>query len=83
MLNEVRVGNIDDIEKLLKARFVHEYDENYPKYVLHMYTENERNEVVLNDLPCELYAINANDRIPAAQNQKQTNTGGLVNLLKL
>ena len=43
----------------------------------------KRNEVVLNDLPCELYAINANDRIPAAQNQKQTNTGGLVKLLKL
>ena len=43
----------------------------------------KRNEVVLNDLPCELYAINANDRIPAAENQKQTNTGGLVNLLKL
>ena len=43
----------------------------------------KRNEVVLNDLPCELYAINANDTIPAAQKQKQTNTGGLVNLLKL
>ena len=42
LLNEVRVGNIDDIEKLLKARFVHEADENYSKYVLNMYTENEK-----------------------------------------
>ena len=42
LLNEVRVGNIDDIEKLLKARFVHESDENYSKYVLNMYTETEK-----------------------------------------
>ena len=29
LLNEIRVGNIDDdVEKLLKARFIHESDEN-------------------------------------------------------
>ena len=29
LLNEIRVGNIDDdVEKLLKARFIHECDEN-------------------------------------------------------
>ena len=36
-LNKVRVGKInDDVEKLLKARFTYESDENYPEYVLQM-----------------------------------------------
>ena len=63
-----------------------------------MYAENEpaisRNEAVLNNLPGEIYTIEADDKIPdnckyqlamipPAQNQKQTNTGGLTKLLKL
>ena len=69
MLNKVRVGNIDDDdEKLLKARFIHESDENYPKDALHMYSENELtmkwNNAVLNDLPGDLYKIEAADKIP-------------------
>ena len=63
-----------------------------------MYAENEpamkRNEVVLNELPGELYIIEANDKISdnckfplaliqVAQNQKQANTGNLAKLLKL
>ena len=87
-LNKVRAGNIDDdAEKLLKARFISESDENYPKDALHMYAENEpameRNEAVLNDLPGELYTVEADDKVPdnckyplamteAAQNQKQS-----------
>ena len=68
MLNEVRVGNIDDdVEKLLKATFIHESDENYPKDALHMYAENEpamkRNDAVLNNLPGKLYPIEADDKI--------------------
>ena len=90
LLIKVRVGNIDDeVEKLLKARFIDESDENYPVDVLHMYTENKpamkRNEAVLNNLPSELYTIEADDKIldnckyplaliEAAQNQKPTNT---------
>ena len=54
----MRVGKIDDVEKLLKATFIHESDENYPKDALHMYAENEpatkRNESVLNNLFSEL-----------------------------
>ena len=65
---------------------------------LHMYAQNEpamkRNESVLNELPGKLYTIEANGKIPgnfkcpleliqAAQNQKQTKTGGLAKLLKL
>ena len=100
MLNKVRVGNADDnVEHLLKARFVCDSDENYyPKNDWHMYAEHEpaigRNEAVLNNLPGELYTIEAGDKIPdnckhplamilAAQNQKQTNTGGLAKLRKL
>ena len=69
MLNKVRVDNIDDdVENLVKARFIYESDGNYPKYALHMYGENEpamkKNKVVLNDLPSELYAIEANEKIP-------------------
>ena len=99
MLNKVRVGNIDDeVEKLLKARLIHESDENYPVDALHMYAMNEqamkRNEAVLNNLPGELYTIEADDKIldnckyplaliEADQDQKPTNTGGLAKLLKL
>ena len=54
----------------------------------------KRNDVVLNDLLGELYTIEADDKIPdnckypvatiqAAQDQKQTNAGGLAKLLKL
>ena len=99
LLNKVRVGNIyDDAEKLLKARFIHESDQKYPKDALHIYAENEpsmkRNGAVLNDLLGEFYIIEADEKIPnnckyplaaiqAAQNQNQTNTGGLPKFLKL
>ena len=69
LLNKVRDGNIDNgVEKLLKARFIHESDENYPIDTLHMYAENEpamkRNKAVLNVLPEEVYTIKANEKIP-------------------
>ena len=63
-----------------------------------MYAENKpamkRDEAVLHEFSGELYTKEANDKIPdnckyplaltqAAQNQKQTNTGGLAKLLKL
>ena len=49
----------------------------------------KRDKAVLNDLPCQLYTTEANDKIPdnckyqlaliqAAQNQKQTSIGSLV-----
>ena len=100
MLNKVRVGNVDDnVEQLFRARSVCDSDENcYPKDTLQMYAENEpaigRNEAALNNLPGELYTIEADNKIPdnckyplakilAAQNLKQTNTGGLAKLIKL
>ena len=99
LLNKVRVGSIDDdVENLLKARFIRESDANCPKDALHMHAENEpamkRNEAVLNDLSGQLYTIEPNHKIPGnckyllaliqtAQNQKQTNIGGLAKFLKL
>ena len=68
LLNKIRVGNIDDdVENLLKARFINQSDENYSKDTLHMYEENEpamkKNKVVLNNLPGELYTIQANGKV--------------------
>ena len=69
LLNKVRVGNIDDdVENSLKARFIRESDENYPKDALSTYAENEpamkRNEAVLSELHGERYTTEANDKIP-------------------
>ena len=100
LLNKLRLVNIDDdVEKLLKARFIHEFDENYPKDTFHMYPKNEpamkRNGAVLNNLLGKLYAIKANNDkiqdnckypltlIEAHQNEKQTSTGGLTKFLRL
>ena len=98
MLDEVRIGNMDDdVEKLLQPRFIYESDEDYWKVVLHIYAENEpaikSNDVVLNYLPGETYTIEAHDKIPdnckyplviiQPAQIKKTNTGGLAKLLKL
>ena len=54
LLNKVWVGSIgDDVENLLKARFIWESDKNSPK----------RNEAVLNELPGERDTKEANDKI--------------------
>ena len=68
------------------------------KNAFHIYAENEsavkRNDTVLNDLPGDLYTIQANDKIPdkckhpiatthTAQYQEQTITEGLGKLLQL
>ena len=66
LLNKIWVGNIDDdVEKLLKVRFLYEYDDKYPEDALHMFAENEtafkRNEAVLNHLSGELYTVLVNE----------------------
>ena len=68
LFNKIRVVNIDGgVEKMFKARFIHESDKNYPKDAFHKYAENvpamKRNEAVLNYLPLELYTIEDNDKI--------------------
>ena len=96
LLNKLRVGNIDDeVEKLLKAIFIHEFDENYPVDALHIYVENEptmkRNEGKIDDSMNEGKTddkISHNCKYPlalieAAQNQTSTNTEDLAKVLKL
>ena len=99
VLKNFRVGKIDDdVQELLKARFINESDKNYPKEALQIYAENERamkkNTFVLNDLRDELYTIIVTDKVSdnckyqmtlmqAAQNQKETITGDLAILLNL
>ena len=42
MLKKAWVGNInDDVEKLIKASFILESDENYPINAFNMYAEND------------------------------------------
>ena len=41
LLNKIRVGTVDDeVEKLLKSRFVAKYYLFYPKHAVHMFAEN-------------------------------------------
>ena len=68
MLKKVRLGKIDDdVENLIKARFICKSDENYPKDALHMYAKNETsmksNEALLNKLPGQLYTMEANGKM--------------------
>ena len=99
VLNNVWINIVDEsTEKLKKARFIDQSDEYCSSDVLHMYSENAPavfgNQTVLSNLPGEFYSIESNEKIQndckypfsmiqAAQNQKQTNTGGLGKLLLL
>ena len=43
LLNKVQVGDINgDVGNLLKARFIQESDESYPKAALNIYAENKQ-----------------------------------------
>ena len=99
LLNKIRIGDIDgDRQQKLKAGFVNETADNYPRNAVHMFAENYANVVhnkkILDTLPGELSRINAVDNIPAdckyphqsivsVQNRKQTDTEGLEKCLKL
>ena len=97
LLNNIRVGTINtSIDDTLKALFIQYPETPYPYDALHIYAENNPaniyNEHMLNSLPGRLITIPAKDNIPKncsmkdvleAQNQKQSNTGGLAVLLKM
>ena len=69
MLNKVRVGNIDDdVENLLKARFICPPYENYTKDAFMYMQKMKRNTAVLNDFPGKLYTIEANNRFQIIAN---------------
>ena len=85
-LNNVSLDTVvESIERLLKAKFIDQYDKKSPHNILHMHPENApivlRNQTFLNNLPGDRYSIEANDKIPngfrypfsiiqATQNQK-------------
>ena len=90
------VGEIDEtVENNLKARFINESDSDYPRNVLHMYAENQptilQNQIILDDLPGEIYSVEAQDRVfqiiasipHTKENRKQAETGGLAKSLQL
>ena len=97
MLNKVRVGNVDgDVEQLLKAKFyvtlMKTSIQKLPCTCMHK-TNQLLAEMKL-FLIFYLLSLTPDDKIPdnfkyllatilTAQNQNQTNTGGLAKLLKL
>ena len=99
VLNKILVGDVDsNIVKVLKSRFLNLDDLNYTEQVLHIFGENApvsaHNLMTLNKLPGDLGANHAIDTIPAnsgltqyqimaAQNCKQSESGGLVRLFTL
>ena len=97
LLNKVRVGNVDEnVENVLRSRFINKHDPLYPIEALHIFAENSpakvHNETMLNSLPTALVSIHAEDDIPKncrnadiieAQNRRQSETGGLALLLEL
>ena len=97
LLNQVRVGNVDEnVEHLLRSRFINKHDPSYPTGALHIFAENSpmkvHNEVMLSKLPTTLISIQAEDELPKncrnsviieAKNRRQSETGGLALLLEL
>ena len=97
LLNKVRVGNVDEnVENVLRSRFVNKDNPLYPIEALHIFAENSpakvHNETMLNNLPTTLISIEAEDDIPRncrsadimeAKNRRQSETGGLALLLEL
>lgn len=52
----------------MKARFIDQSDKLYPHDAMNMYTESAptvlRNQTVLNNLPDEVYSVEANEKTP-------------------
>ena len=92
------VISIKILKSVIEIKIYKSIFKNYPHDALHMYEESAptvlRSESVLNNLPGEVYSIEADDislddfRYPfsviqAAQDQRETNTECLVMLLQL
>ena len=97
MLNNIRVSEIDqNVEDVIKLRFIDKNDPCYPGNILHIFAENapikRHNDNQLKHIPGQLITIPAKDEVPKnsktsdireAQNRKQSETGGLASLLEL
>ena len=67
LINKVRVGNIDnDVESLLKTRFISKSDPSCHNEPLHIFAENSpakvHNETMLRNLRSPLISIHAEER---------------------
>ena len=96
-LNNIRVDEIDqNVEDVIKLRFIDKNDPCYPGNILHIFAENapikRHNDNQLKHIPEQLIIIPAKDEVPKnsktsdireAQNRKQSETGGLASLLEL
>ena len=92
MLNKIRVGEFDqNVEDVIKLRFIDKNDPCYPGNILHIFAENalvkRHNDNQLKHIPGQLIPIPAKDEvsknskisdIKEAQNRKQSETGGLA-----
>ena len=95
MLNKIPKGMVDESsDKLLRSKFVDRSNSNYPKYGLHVFAEkapvSSNNMELLNELSNNEIEIHSIDtikipqcQIAAPQNQSQSKTGGLAQILKL
>ena len=95
MLNKIPKGMVDESsDKLLRSKFVDRSNSNYPKYGLHVFAEkapvSSNNMELLNELSNNEIEIHSIDtikipqwQIVAPQNQSQSKTGGLAQILKL
>ena len=91
LLNKIRVGQIDqNIEHVIKLRFIDKVDTSYPGNVLHIFAENvpvkRHDDKRLKYIPGKLITIPAKDEVSdvrEAQNRKMSETGGLASILEL
>ena len=99
LLNKIRVGAVvNEVEKLLKSRFVAKNDLFCPKHAVHMFAENcpviDYNELMLNEIDGQTISLSAIDDIPhevqLSDKQLETirarkigDTGNLASVLKL
>ena len=69
MLNKIRVGEIDqNVENVIKLRFIDKNDPCYPGNILHIFAENtpvkRHNDNQLKHIPGQLITIPAKDEVP-------------------
>ena len=99
LLNKIRVGIVDEeVERLLRSRFVTKGSQSYPKHALHMFAENhpvvDYNELMLNQVDGKIVLIIAIDEVPhevqlsdnqidAIRTRKIGEMGNLEGILKI
>ena len=76
-LNKMRFWNIDEnVQKHIKARFIKEFDTNYPENAMYMLVENyltvKHNRKIRDELQGKMYIIKRIYQIPAGRKYLKT-----------